>query len=89
MQQRIPTFKDAAGLQVDVADDPTLAGYILAATANDDRAPRGVQVVLPAGSKIYYDAYISLNKTPTLTINQVMASQVTLSFLNEPVRYAS
>ena len=36
-QVRIPTFKSASGLTLSIADDPTLAGYILASAANDDR----------------------------------------------------
>jgi len=88
-QNRIPTIKNAAGLTFTVADDPTLAGYILASTANDDRLPRAVKALLASGAIILYNCYISLNRTPTLTVNEVMASEVTLSMLNEPVRYAS
>lgn len=88
-QKRIPTFKSAAGLAFSVADDPTLPGYILASTANDDRLPRAVRITLPSGAVILYNAYISLNKTPSLTVNEIMAVEVTLSLLAEPVRYAS
>lgn len=86
-QKRIPTTKSAAGLTFSVADDPTLAGFILASTANDDRLPRAVKVVLPNGGVILYNAYVSLNKTPSLTVNEIMACEVTLSLLAEPVRY--
>lgn len=86
--KRIPTFKNPAGLSFKVADDPTLAGYILALAANDDRLPRAVKLTLPSGAIVYYNAYISLNKTPSLTVNQIMAVEVTLSLLAEPVRYA-
>lgn len=88
-QKRIPTFKSAAGLSFSVADDPSLPGYILASAANDDRLPRAVRITLPSGAFIYYNAYVSLNKTPSLTVNQIMAVEVTLSLLAEPVRYAS
>lgn len=88
-ETRIPTTKSAAGLEIQIADDATLAGFILASEANDDRLARAVKVVLPSGAVILYNAYISLNKTPSMTQNAVMACQVTLSFLNEPVRYAS
>jgi hypothetical protein len=88
-QKRIPTFKSASGLTFSIADDPDLAGYILASTANDDRAQRAVKIVLADGSILLYNAYISLNKTPSLTVNNLMAVQATLSLLNEPVRYAS
>jgi hypothetical protein len=88
-QKRIPTVKSAGGLTLQVADDPTLPGYILASTANDDRLARAVRVTLPSGAVILYNAYISLNKTPSLTVNEIMAVEVTLSFLSEPVRYAA
>lgn len=88
-QKRIPTFKSAAGLTFSIADDPSLAGYIACADANDDRLPRAVRITLPNGAIILYNAFISLNKTPSLTVNELMAVEVTLSLLNEPVRYAS
>lgn len=88
-QKRIPTFKNAAGLTFSIADDPTLAGYILASQANDDRLPRAVRITLPSGAIIVYNAYISLNKTPSLTVNAIMACEVTLSLLAEPVRYSA
>lgn len=88
-ERRIPTNKSAAGITFEVADDPTLAGYALAQTANDDREPRAVRLNLPDGSKILYNAYISLSPIPSLDVNEVMRVQVTLSLLGEPVRYAS
>ena len=88
-QKRIPTFKNPSGVTLLVADDPTLAGYLLASEANDDRQPRAVRLTLPGGSIILMNAYITLNKTPRLTINELMAVEVTLSLLADPVRYAS
>lgn len=88
-QKRIPTFKSASGLTFSIADDPTLAGYIVASAANDDRLPRAVRITLPSGAVILYNAYVSLNKTPSLAVNTIMAVEVTLSLLAEPVRYAS
>lgn len=88
-EKRIPTNKSASGLTFSVADDATLPGFILASTANDDRLPRAVRVTLPSGALILYNSYVSLNKTPTLTVNEIMATEVTLSLLAEPVRYAS
>lgn len=85
-QRRLPTTKSAGGLTISVADDPSLAGFILASAANDDRLPRAVRVVLPSGKEILYNAYISLNKTPTLTVNEIMACEATLSFVAEPHR---
>lgn len=84
---RIPTKKAAGGLTLSVADDPTLAGYLAMSAANDDRVPRPIRATLPNGSKILYYGFVSLNKTPTLTIDELMACEATVSFINEPVRY--
>ena len=88
-QTRIPTVKSAAGLTFSVAEDAALAGYILASTANDDRLPRAVRITLPSGGVILYNAYVSLNKTPSLTVNEIMAVEITLSLRAEVVKYAS
>ena len=55
-QKRIPTFKNASGLTFSIADDPTLLGFQLASTANDDRLARAVRVVLPYGADFLYNA---------------------------------
>lgn len=86
-QKRIPTFKSAAGLNFSVADDASQPGYILASVANDDRLPRSVKASLPGGGLILYNAYVSINKTPSLTVNEIMAVECTMSLLAEPVRY--
>ena len=86
-EKRIPTYKNAMGLTFSVADDPTQPGFVLASAANDDRLPRAVRITLPNGGVLVYNAYISLNKTPSLTVNELMACEVTLSLLAEPVRY--
>jgi hypothetical protein len=88
-QVRIPTVKTPGGLTFTIGDDPTLAGYIAVETANDDRLKRAFRIILPSGAIILYNAYVSLNKTPSLTVNEIMACEVTLSFLNEPVRYTA
>lgn len=88
-QKRIPTFKSPAGLELTLGDDPTLTGYQALSVANDDRAQRAVRITLPNGSVLLYNAYVSVDKTPSLSVNNIMAVKATLSFLNEPVRYAS
>lgn len=88
-ESRIPTFKSAAGIQFTVADDPSLPGYILAKAANDDRVPRAIRVTLSNGAILLYNAYVSLSTIPSLTVNELMTIEVTLSLTAEPVRYAS
>ncbi|QQP96548.1 phage tail protein [Lysobacter enzymogenes] len=87
--KRIPTFKSPAQVTFTVADDPTLPGYLIAKAANDDRLPRAIRITLANGAVLLYNAYISLSTIPSLTVNELMSVQVTLSLLAEPVRYAS
>lgn len=86
-QKQIPTYKNPVSIAFTVADDSSQPGYQLAGVANDDRLPRAVKVTLASGSIILYNAYISLNRTPSLTVNALMECQVTLSLLAEVVRY--
>ena len=86
-EKRIPTTKSAGGWNITIADDATQAGYLELVKANDDRLARALKVTLPSGSVLVYNAYVSINKTPTLTVNEIMACEVTFSFLAEPVRY--
>jgi hypothetical protein len=89
-ERRIPTFKNAVGVNLVIADDDTLAGYILAQEANDDRTPRAVRITKPNGGIIVFSAYITLAPMPTLEINQLARAQVTMSLENpEPTKYAS
>lgn len=88
-EKRIPTTKSAAGITFTVAYDPNLAGYQIAQAANDDRLPRAVRITLANGSVLLYNAYVSLSTIPSLTVNELMTVQVTLSLLAEPVRYAA
>jgi hypothetical protein len=86
---RIPTNKSASGVTFTVADDPTLPGYVLAQTANEDRVPRAIRITFPDGSIFLMNAYISLAPMPSLNVNEIMTVQATLSLLAPPVRYAS
>lgn len=88
-EKRIPTTKSAAGITFTVADDPSLPGYIIAKQANDDRLPRAILVTLSNGGKLLYNAYVSLSVIPSLTVNELMTVEVTLSLLGDPVRYAA
>ncbi|KGQ19933.1 Tail protein 3 [Lysobacter dokdonensis DS-58] len=86
---RIPTFKSPATVTLTIADDPSLAGFVAALAANNDRAQRAVKITLSNGAILLYNAYVSVATLPSLTVNEVMSTQLTLSLLNEPVRYTS
>lgn len=88
-ESQIPTVKSAAGMTLSIGDDSTLPHYTILSAANDDRIPRAIRLKLPSGALILYNGYVTLNKTPSLTKNQIMAITSTVSLVGQPVRYAS
>ena len=82
---RIPTFKSPAQFTLSVADDPSLPGYVAAKAANDDRAPRALRLSLSNGGKLCYYSYVTMASSPSLTVNEVMALEMTASHLNPEV----
>lgn len=88
-QRQLPSSKNPQSVDLTIADDITLPHYPLLVDADDDRQLRAIRVVLPGGQKLYYNAIVSLNKQPTLTIDQVMAQTVVLSFQGPIARFAT
>jgi hypothetical protein len=88
-EHQIPTVKSPIVIKMKIGDDAALPHYAVLATADADRLQRVVRILLPSGSPIYFSAYVTLQKTPTLTKNEVMGLEVTLSLINQVTRYAS
>jgi len=86
---QLPTQASAQSIALSIADDPTLPGYKAIKAAADARAIRALICTLPNGSEILYNAYVSLNETPSLTRNEVMAVTATFSLRAPPVRYSA
>jgi len=86
-ERQLPTITSAQSVNITIADDPTLAGYIALKAASDARALRALKLTLPDGSLILYNGVVALNETPTLTKGQVMAVRATFSLQSRPVRY--
>lgn len=86
-ERQIPTNKSAQSLTLQIADDTSLPHYAALVAADQDRLPRAIRAHLPSGSDIYYNCYVTINKTPSMTKNEVMALSVTLSLVAEPTRY--
>ena len=88
-QSQLPTEASPVTITLDIADDPTLAGYQALDAAADARTPYALRMTMPDGSKIYLYGYISFNKVPVMNKGQVMTVRATFSLLNEPTRYTS
>lgn len=63
-ETQIPTTQSAQSITIDIADDPTLAGYLALKAAAEARAVRALRLSMPDGSFILYQGYVSFNETP-------------------------
>lgn len=89
-ERRIPTKRSASGTNIVVADDDTLAGYLLCQEADDDREPRAVRVTKTNGGIILFSAIITLAPMPVLEIGQLGRARISFSLQNPiPTKYAS
>jgi hypothetical protein len=88
-EYQIPTVKSPVSFTFKIADDATLAHYAVLDRADVARTPQAVRLLLPTGSVVYWNAYVTLSRTPTLTKNEVMGLQVTMSLVSEVTRYAA
>ncbi|MGF1873749.1 phage tail protein [Photobacterium frigidiphilum] len=87
-ETQIPTRKSPVVLTLSIADDDSLPGYIALKKASDAKVTGVVRATLPNGATLYYHAYVSVNETPSMTKDQVMAIAVTISLIVRPTRYA-
>lgn len=88
-EHQIPTVKSPVSFKFKIADDATLAHYAVLDAADIARTPQAVRLLLPTGSVVYWNAYVTLSRTPTLTKNEVMGLEVTMSLVSEVTRYAA
>lgn len=88
-ETQLPTVFSAQSISIEIADDPSLPGYIALKAAADARAFRVLKLQLPDGSFILYYGQISFNETPSLNKGQVMVVKATFALQARPVRYAS
>ena len=88
-ESQIPTIYSAQSMALDIADDPTLAGYIALKAAADARAQRALQILMPDNSRLLYQGYVSFNETPSVSKGQVMQVKASFALQSRPVRYAT
>ena len=85
--RKIPTTRSATSIAIGVADDPTLAGYKAAVKVSDVHNEAPLRVDLKNNSVISYYGFLSVNKTPSLTRNEVMKISMDFALSTNPVRY--
>ena len=88
-ERRIPTSKSARGYSFEVADDTAQPHYAILTAADEDRAPRAIRLAFANGGYSYMNCYVTMNPEPTLTVDEIMALEVTLSLLAKSTRYTA
>jgi len=86
---QIPTASSAQSLAMTVGDDPSLAGYAALKAASKAKAIRGLKAYFPNGSTSYYNGYVFVNETPTLTKGSIATVNASFALTGVPTRYAS
>jgi hypothetical protein len=86
-QRRLRTSKTPYGLEITIADDSSLPGFAALQVADDDRQARVLRANLIGGDKIYYNGQVSFDPTPSLTVDELMACDMTMSLEGKPTRY--
>ncbi len=86
---QIPTTTSAQSIALEIADDPTLAGFIALKAVALTRATTGLRGSLPQGGVILYNGIFALDETPSLTKGNLMACKAGCALQGRPVRYAT
>lgn len=86
---QIPTTTSAQSLALEIADDPTLAGYQAIKAVAATRALTALRATLPAGGFILYNGIYAFDETPSLTKGNLMSVKAGVALQGRPVRYAT
>jgi hypothetical protein len=89
VQKQAPTIRSAVNVNLTVFDDPTLAWYTAVNTADEARTPYAVRFTFPNSSKLVANAYWNLQKSPSFATNDSLKTQIGLTYVADPVRYAT
>jgi hypothetical protein len=87
--RQIPTTTSAQSLAGQIADDPTLLGYLALKSAAQTRKVTGLRAQLPQGGTILYNTIVAFDETPTMQKGNVMACNAGFALQGRPVRYAT
>jgi len=88
-ESQLPTQSSPMSIEMTIADDDTLPGFLALKAVAETRNLVGLRATLPNGSLILFNGYVSFNETPTMTKGQVMGVKATFNLQGRPVRYAS
>lgn len=85
--RQVPTDKSAASMVLTIADDPGKSFVKVLEAADAGRKVEAARLNLPGNDTIFYGAYTSFSKQPTVSRNNVLTRTVNLALQAEPTRY--
>lgn len=87
--KQMPTIRSPVVMTLTVFDDPTLAWYATLVAADDAGTPIGFRMAFPNGSKLLFNAYVSVSRVPQIESNSSLKTTIQLTFAAEPIRYTT
>lgn len=88
-QKQVPTTRNAQTIDLTVFDDPALGYYAPAVAAAEASSTIGLRLIFPNNSRIVINSYISVQKMPSVAVNQPLTAKLSFSAYAEPTRYAT
>jgi hypothetical protein len=85
----VPTTRNAQTIDLTVFDDPALGYYAPAVAAAEASSTIGLRLIFPNNSRIVINSYISVQKMPSVAVNQPLTAKLSFSAYAEPTRYAT
>lgn len=86
---QIPTTTSAQTLSLEIADDPSLAGYQAVRTAALARTNFALRGTLPGGGFLLYNGIWAFDETPSMSKGNLMAVKAGVALQGRPVRYTT
>jgi hypothetical protein len=86
---QIPTTTSAQSLTIEIADDPSLAGYQAVKAVALTRSTTALRATLPQGGFILYNGIFAMDETPSMTKGNLMSVKVGCALQGRPVRYTT
>lgn len=88
VQKQIPTTRGAVQVTLPLYDDPSLGWYSVVQTAAETATATALRMVFPNNTRLVANAYWSLQAVPTIE-DSTLRSRIDVSFVSDPVRYAT
>jgi hypothetical protein len=88
-QRRIPTVTSPTTINLEIANDASLAYLATVRAAQASQTVRAARLVFRNGQRIYFNAFWSLGFMPKLALNQGVRRAISLAITALPTEYTS